>query len=455
MISSFSFERTAVFCSVTTILLSRITPDLSLGIMVKLGIQGIAYSLKAFPISWVHRSSYFSISSVAITLNVVLSPALLDGLLSILELTERRYLELEDRINREVEIPDEAYAVYMTVVKKEDYDPINGTLFPVCPEFTDGEIGGNGGGGMSRIVYFSGPLHERQSFEAAENIYGYNKDGECCLLKVRKAACCRRAIEDLYQVFVCNRIRWTTVNTGYLDRFYEVYAVGGGDIREWKIDFGCWEDRIKEGMVPLWNIEKFVFQCRKFMIPCIDEKHYEHELDLKEYGTDSAYMVGRNDDILHVRHEKNKIIMTSFKESFQDWEGYRFSCKIDVKSHGYNNEILSNARKNSFFQNYLERQGTFLDSRMELFRLVESFEDDSGVVLERCDVTEQKPPMYLEGDMNPFHGETAFPMDTRKLLVLRFRKKGDGKEFCEDMVRFFVSQIQLSICEYKCIGILE
>ena len=422
---------------------------------MKLGIQGIAYSLKAFPISWVHRSSYFSIPSVAITLNVVLSPALLDGLLSILELTERRYLELEDRINREVEIPDEAYAVYMTVVKKEDYDPINGTLFPVCPEFTDGEIGGNGGGGMSRIVYFSGPLHERQSFEAAENIYGYNKDGECSLLKVRKAACCRRAIEDLYQVFVCNRIRWTTVNTGYLDRFYEVYAVGGGDIREWKIDFGCWEDRIKEGMVPLWNIEKFVFQCRKFMIPCIDEKHYEHELDLKEYGTDSAYMVGRNDDILHVRHEKDKIIMTSFKESFQDWEGYRFSCKIDVKSHGYNNEILSNARKNSFFQNYLERQGTFLDSRMELFRLVESFEDDSGVVLERCDVTEQKPPMYLEGDMNPFHGETAFPMDTRKLLVLRFRKKGDGKEFCEDMVRFFVSQIQLSICEYKCIGILE
>ena len=76
--------------------------------------------------------------------------------MSILELTERRYLELEDRINREVEIPDEAYAVYMTVVKKEDYDPINGTLFPVCPEFTDGEIGGNGGGGMSRIVYFPG-----------------------------------------------------------------------------------------------------------------------------------------------------------------------------------------------------------------------------------------------------------------------------------------------------------
>ncbi|MFQ7239387.1 MAG: hypothetical protein ACLRP8_10575 [Roseburia intestinalis] len=43
----------------------------------------------------------------------------------------------------------------------------------------------------------------------------------------------------------------------------------------------------------------------------MDEKYYEHELDLKNYDLDSGYMLGINEDVLKVRHEKDKIIMTS------------------------------------------------------------------------------------------------------------------------------------------------
>ena len=117
-----------------------------------------------------------------------------------------------------------------------------------------------------------------------------------------------------------------------------------------KIDFGSYEEDIKNDMLLLWNIEKFTFQCRKFMVPCIDEKYYEHELDLKNYDLDSGYMLGINEDVLKVRHEKDKIIMTSLKESFRDWEVYRFIEKTDTSSHGYTCEMLSNSRKSSFFQ---------------------------------------------------------------------------------------------------------
>lgn len=72
-----------------------------------------------------------------------------------------------------------------------------------------------------------------------------------------------------------------------------------------------------------------------------------------------------------------------------------------------------------------------------------------SVELEKCEVLETPPESCLEGDMNPFLGNTIFPMETRKILALYFRRKGQKNNFCEDMVRFFVSQIQLSVCEYK------
>ena len=128
--------------------------------------------------------------------------------------------------------------------------------------------------------------------------------------------------------------------------------------------------------------------------------------------------------------------------------------KTDTSSHGYTCEMLSNSRKSSFFQNYRERQESSLDSRTELFWMVQSFEHNVYVELEKCEVLETPPESCLEGDMNPFLGNTVFPMETRKTLALYFTRKGQKKNFCEDMVRFFVSQIQLSVCEYKCVGIL-
>ena len=273
-------------------------------------------------------------------------------------------------------------------------------------------------------------------------------------VRVRKAKCYQQALSELYQVFVYNKICWTTVNTGYLDRFYEIDTDGETDGNGLKIDFGSYEEDIKNDMLLLWNIEKFTFQCRKFMVPCMDEKYYEHELDLKNYDLDSGYMLGINEDVLKVRHEKDKIIMTSLKESFRDWEVYRFIEKTDTSSHGYTCEMLSNSRKSSFFQNYRERQESSLGSRTELFWMVQSFEHNVYVELEKCEVLETPPESCLEGDMNPFLGNTVFPMETRKTLALYFTRKGQKKNFCEDMVRFFVSQIQLSVCEYKCVGIL-
>lgn len=381
---------------------------------------------------------------------------LLEGLVPIFELIEKRYKALEDQICKEIEVPSEKYAVYMTVIKQEDYDPINGTLYPVVPEvLTESDNEQDQQERAPYIIYFSGSYTEKEEFEKTEEFQGSDESGKRCTVRVRKARCYQQAVRDLYQVFVYNRICWTTVNTGYADRFYEVYTDEEMDINNLTINFGNHELHIKNDMILLWNIEKFTFQCHKFMIPCIDEKYYEHELDLKNYDSDSGYMLGINEDVLKVRNEKDKIIMTSLKESFQDWEAYRFSGKIDTSSHGYTYELLDNTRKSSFFKNYRESHESTISSRTELFWMAQSFENNIYVSLEDCEVTEKEPQNCLEGDMNPFLGNTVFPMETRKILVLYFERKGLKNNFCEDMVRFFVSQIQMSVCEYKCVGVLK
>ncbi len=371
---------------------------------------------------------------------------LLEGLVPVFEQMEKRYQDLEDQVKREIEVPNEKYAVFMTVIKQEDYDPVNGTLYPVVPALLQED---------KALIYFDGSYQERLEFEKTTGFQGVDDSGKSHTVTVRKAECYQQALSDLYQVFVYNRICWTTVNTAYLDRFYEVCADDGTDVKSLKTDFGSFEDAVRNDMLLLWNIEKFTFQCRRFMVPCMDEKYYEHELDLKNYDPDSGYMLGVNEDVLKVRHEKDKIIMTSLKESFRDWEAYRFIGKTDTGSNGYTYRIFSNSRRSSFFQNYREQQGHFTGSRTELFWMVQSFEDHFYVELEDCKVLETSPESCLEGDMNPFSKNTVFPMETRKYLALYFRQKGQKKSFCEDMVRFFVSQIQLSVCEYKCVGILQ
>lgn len=380
---------------------------------------------------------------------------LLEGLLPVFHLMEQRYLDLEHQIRREIEIPNEKYAVYMTVIRKEDYDPINGTLYPVSSERTEQKKERETQKKRPYLIYFSGNFSDRTAFEETGEFQGLDEKGTSHAVKIRKAECFQQALSDLYQMFVYNRIGWTTVNTAYMDRFYEVYTEPETQMDRLNLDFGKFNHQIQNDMLLLWNIEQFTFQCTKFMVPCIDEKYYEHELDLNSYDSDSGYMIGVNEDVLKVRYEKDKIILTSLQESFRDWNACRFIGKVDTSSQGYTYELLSNARTSSFFQDYREHQQAPFNSRTELFALVQSFQNNPYVHLERCEVSEQKPQPYLEGDMNPFLGTTVFPMETRKILALYFRKKGNGMDFCEDMVRFFVSQIQLSVREYKCVGILS
>ena len=43
-------------------------------------------------------------------------------------------------------------------------------------------------------------------------------------------------------------------------------------------------------------------------------------------------------------------------------------------------------------------------------------------------------------------------METRRVLELTFVKQGREEAYAEDMLRYAISQVQLLLDEYKCVG---
>lgn len=376
----------------------------------------------------------------------VAKEALLRGLLPAVRTMEERYRNLEERIRREIEIPGSRFAVYTMAVRRQDYDPTNRTWFPVCErDMQDGAV--------CRRIYFQGNEAEKREFEKASCISATDREGNTIRLGIRRSEDYRVAMESLYKLFVHNRIPWRTVNTGDIDRFYDVYPMEAEDEMESRsISFGEWEGLVDQDYMLLWNLEQFSFHCRKFMVPCLDGKYYEHELSLEDYDPDSGYMVEGNEDILSIRYENGRILMTSFQETFENWHAWRFSGHPDMESHGYGGRVLGNAGKESFADHLTERYGHGIHSRTEIFRIVEGLGVEDWVRLADCRVREREQDGSFQADMNWFIREELFPMETRRALELTFERQGGTEACAEDMLRYAISQVQLLLGEYKCVG---
>ncbi len=372
--------------------------------------------------------------------------ALLKGLLPAIQIMEERYRKLEERVKREIEIPGSRFAVYTMAIRRQDFDSTNRTWFPVCEQDIQKET-------TRRRIYFRGNEAEKKDFERTSCFYATDLEGNTRQIGIRRSEDYYGAMESLYKLFVYNRIPWRTVNTGDLERFYDVYFLDTEEqVEDWILSFGEWEGLVSQDSILLWNLEQFSFQCMKFMVPCLDGKYYEHELDLGDYDGESGYMVEGNEDILSIRYENNKILMTSYKETFENWRACRFCGHLDTESYGYDGRILGNAGKGYFADHLTERYGQGIHSRTEIFRIVEGLGAEEWIRLTDCQVRQQEQAGCFQADMNWFIREELFPMETRRMLELTFEKQGGEEAYAEDMLRYVISQVQLLLDEYKCVG---
>ena len=74
-----------------------------------------------------------------------------------------------------------------------------------------------------------------------------------------------------------------------------------------------------------------------------------------------------------------------------------------------------------------------------------------AVDFEINDTIKEYSPM--EG-MNWFIQDMLFPMEKRRTLIIKFKEKQPGHYLNGSMVRFVVSQLQMEIAEFCCVGVV-
>ena len=387
---------------------------------------------------------------------------LTESLGKVLKCTESKYDALEKRIQNELDVPWKNFHVFMTVIDRKDYDPINDFWFPVWAGDTQTNVIQE-----YKTIYLEADEETRQEFAGQKTLTGTDPvTGRTVRFRIERADRYWKSMEKLYTLFANNHISWQTLHLGHIERFFDLIPeeeISSGE--ECVFQFGRWDACIRNGRIPLWNIQDTAIRSGEFRRPCIDEVFYEHVFYLsEEQATDDGYLVDSGEEILSMRYEKNKIMLKTEKEQLENVFLYRLRQAEPEMSVGYRYPVLSNRRNDNLTARYLHRMGNFLQTPMELSRKIEEMSGDHKITVldyEIIDGTEEALPMadkmLLSGDMNEFAMGGVFSKDTRRILLFRIKREeqGAGGYLYESQIRYILSQMQMEFLEYRCVGVID
>ena len=164
---------------------------------------------------------------------------LLEGLGNIFKWTEAKYAALEQRIQKELDIPGERFCTFTTIVERKDYDPINPFWFPVFVEDIKGSS-------AFQTIYLMADEDGIQEFLKLENVDGIEEaTGKQVRFRIQKAERYEEAVKRLYQLFAGNHIPWQSIHMGHLERFFDL--IPQEDVSpDTKIcmEWGVWEAQV-------------------------------------------------------------------------------------------------------------------------------------------------------------------------------------------------------------------
>lgn len=410
---------------------------------------------------------------------------LAEGIGKVIQETEEKYSRLERRIYEELKVEENQYETAMTVINRKHYDPANETLYPVIEEDLNPDKLAASLSGDEWIwedtVFLAVSEEKQREFESMGEFSGVIEgDGEKgeAVFRAEPAKRYRNVMEGLYKIFQDNHIPWETVNTAYLDKFYDIYrrnlhGSGSGRITPQEspassdipesafglpgklhIDFGKFTEAVRYGMIPLWNIERVKFDSADFMLPCTGGMYYEHEFYLGDKEEQDGYLIETNEEILEIRHEKKKIVMKSLKETFENWQALHMIQKKSRLSLDYTAPLLTNHKNDSFIRRFSENSRITLMTKTDLFRRIMELDIRDYVEIAGYKIVDHASAYPKAETMNWFVKDELFPMESRKVLLLEFKERQPGHYLNDGMIRFVISQMQLEISEYRCVGVV-
>ena len=397
--------------------------------------------------------------------------------------SERSYRRLEERVYAEVPPKHDRHYIYMTVVERGQYDITNGAWFPMVKGDEDSWVSRKITMDMDLpltvdCLFYNGNGEMLEQIPQIDPVWGSitTKSGtfpaEFRLVPARRY---RTVVEHMYNLFRGNGLPWTTLNCGYLLRFFDVEVVqieGGGkeEIIDYSVSFDGTDGYLKRDRIPVWNVQKVLYDSTQFVVPIIDSKYFEHSFPAETFGMEHGYLLEVNRDMLSLRHTANQIILITEHEAFRKWTAYQVIHKPPQNLPSFDLPVLHNAPKDSFLERYTADSQVVLHSKLELIRQVEQYDLMGLLALLDVHLRSEKAETYDATHMSVMSASSTadFTLSYLNLAnldwfikddfvnraeqkVLLFRFASLSSHFLQyDLLCFLTSQVQRQFNEYRC-----
>lgn len=405
----------------------------------------------------------------------VLLKGILNSVFVSLEDYTKKYLgNIEKRVFDEISYEEEKYNIYCTIMKRSKLDPTDNFMHPVLnedaieTEYESKDILNALNNDVDLKIFKVFLKADYSTFEKfLKNGYRFkgkietNKKTHIAYFKVLRNTEYAEKIRNLYQNFINNNIKWTTINNPYIHKIADVILTGCEDeidveeeIIKIDVNFEEYSSYIEYDMVPLWNIKEIKLKCGAFPTPCIDKINYEHVVPTIKEGIDNGYLVNTHEkNINYIMFRKEAIVIsTDINESIK-WDVLKIvNCKeSDMSAYDY--EIMSN-KVNVNFSNKISLENRYsIKTKNELARLINSFEVSKYLKFKNAVLEDYEDISCNETyDVNDFIIDEIRNENLKNKLILQFEPLDKANYLNNDILSFLVSEVSFIYPEYKCEG---
>lgn len=417
------------------------------------------------------------IQSIAGLEERVVFKELMEGVfLSLYETNLKMYEELERRVQEEMDYDKNRYQIKTGIIEREYFDESHHLLYPM----EEADLAGN--------VY---DMKEILRTVAEEGAFPLMKAMLCCdFLELHKLLQAQIAFEGvieteepagewrievrlrenraylektayLYLLFTRNGIPWQTVNAPYLYKLADVVVTGLPEgltgrekIKKVTVQFGEYSRIIQKDVIPVWNIRKLELESIGFPSPCEDHQNFEHNISLRQQGSQHAYLVEDDRNIRSISQNGEKLRIICGIGEARKWSIYQIRSSEEQKIDRYTFPLMGNGRAESFAEKYQRRWNQDIRTKTELLHFIRGYGFEEYVSYQDCRIEDCFPGARETYSMNFFIEDEIRDRTAQKKLLLCFRPGQKLEWLRRDIISFLVSEVQRIYPEYDCGGIL-
>lgn len=268
--------------------------------------------------------------------------------------------------------------------------------------------------------------------------------------KLVKSKKYKEILENMYQVYQNNRLKWTTPNIPYLNYMYDLvileyedYNIYVNKIFDVYYNFKELEKFVYKDHILVWNVEKREVENINFPRPLEDGINYQHVLN---FNSKKNILVESNEnEIFLVNYDdKNRVNVISKVSKEQNWRIWHINGVPNrFQNLDLDFRIYSNGKINDTVEVMSRKYGQVIRSISEVKRIILSFIDLRGFKL--LEVYPKKiGANYLElDDLNYFmEDEFKYKPENRQIITLRFKVLDYNEPFKYELMSFIVSELE-------------